>query len=466
VIPTMMANGGFLELSPRERLAALLDEGCLAELAGPFDRLYSPWLLLQGATPQSDDGVVVVRGQIGGKDVVGIAIEGAFEGGSVGEVGGAKIAKALELAAESCRHGAPVAALLLLETGGVRLQEATLGLAAIAAIQTAILALRTYAPVVALIAGPVGCFGGMSLAAELCSYILGTPHGRLGMNGPEVIEQEAGADEIDAGDRKAIWQMTGCEARRRDGWIDEVVQDDAKALRTAVCRAILAGPHRPERLTEPESKLEDLRRGFAAASKELQVRANVLGRGRAWLERLSEGKLQEASGARSVLAAEIALPGWVTGAVAIGIVPDAGSMLPRAAHGELGLEQGWALAAYLDHFVEEERLAGSRRPIIAVVDTPGQAFGRVEEERCISAAAAAAIEAYARARDRFWPMGCSPTISSRSPMSPSACMRWVRSPWRGSRGSLWPRCRRRRPGACRCRSPSSMRIVLASSIRS
>ncbi len=60
--------------------------------------------------------------------------------------------------------------------------------------QAAIVALRRHVPVVGVIAGMVGCFGGMSLAAALCSYLVVTKQGRLGMNGPEVIEQEAGID--------------------------------------------------------------------------------------------------------------------------------------------------------------------------------------------------------------------------------------------------------------------------------
>jgi biotin-independent malonate decarboxylase gamma subunit len=84
--------------------------------------------------------------------------------------------------------------------------------------------------------------------------------------------------------------------------------------------------------------------------------------------------------------------------LAISIVPDAASKLPRAATGELGLEQAWALAACIDQFIAEEEKAGTRRPLIAIVDTPGQAFGRIEEQRCISVAAASAVDAYARAR--------------------------------------------------------------------
>ncbi len=82
-----------------------------------------------------------------------IAIEGTFQGGSMGEVSGAKMAGALELAAEDNRNGVPTQAILCLETGGVRLQEANLGLAAIADIHAAIVDLRQYTPVIGIIAG-------------------------------------------------------------------------------------------------------------------------------------------------------------------------------------------------------------------------------------------------------------------------------------------------------------------------
>ena len=76
-----------------------------------------------------------------------------------------------------------------LETGGVRLQEANLGLAAIADIHAAIVDLRRYTPVIGIVAGTVGCFGGMSIAAALCSYLIVTREARLGLNGPQVIDR-------------------------------------------------------------------------------------------------------------------------------------------------------------------------------------------------------------------------------------------------------------------------------------
>ena len=245
-----LARPSFIELCARERARAILDPGTFRELAGPFDRLKSPWLPLQGIVAQADDGVVIARGSIGGQSAVVASIEGAYQGGSVGEVSGAKLAGALELALRDSRLGRPVRPVLLLETGGVRLQEANLGLAAIAEVHAAIVALRRHVPVVAVVAGLVGCFGGMSLAAALCSRLIVTRQARLGMNGPEVIEQEAGLAELDASDRALVWRLMGGEQRQATGFADVIVEDDTEALGAEVRRAFAAttSPPRSEQV--------------------------------------------------------------------------------------------------------------------------------------------------------------------------------------------------------------------------
>ncbi|RIL15635.1 biotin-independent malonate decarboxylase subunit beta [Acinetobacter baumannii] len=243
-IESLLNKQDFIELSARERAKALLDEGTFRELLDPFARVMSPWLVKQNIVPQADDGMVIAKGSIQEQPVVLISIEGLFQGGSLGEVGGAKIAGALELAVEDNLKGIPTAAILLLETGGVRLQEANLGLAAIAEIQAAIVNLRQYQPVIAVVAGSVGCFGGMSIAAGLCSYILMTQEGRLGLNGPQVIEQEAGVQEYNAKDRPFIWSITGGNQRFTSGLADAYVDDDRQKIRQQVIDYLTQGvPH-------------------------------------------------------------------------------------------------------------------------------------------------------------------------------------------------------------------------------
>ncbi|MFX9651030.1 biotin-independent malonate decarboxylase subunit beta [Acinetobacter baumannii] len=243
-IESLLNKQDFIELSARERAKALLDEGTFRELLDPFARVMSPWLVKQNIVPQADDGVVIAKGSIQERPVVLISIEGLFQGGSLGEVGGAKIAGALELAVEDNLKGILTAAILLLETGGVRLQEANLGLAAIAEIQAAIVNLRQYQPVIAVVAGSVGCFGGMSIAAGLCSYIVMTQEGRLGLNGPQVIEQEAGVQEYNAKDRPFIWSITGGNQRFASGLADAYVDDDRQKIRQRVIDYLTQGvPH-------------------------------------------------------------------------------------------------------------------------------------------------------------------------------------------------------------------------------
>jgi malonate decarboxylase beta subunit len=240
----LLNQQSFIELNARERVKALLDENSFRELLDPFARVMSPWLMKQNIVPQADDGVVVAKGTIQQQPVVMISIEGIFQGGSLGEVGGAKIAGALELAAEDNRNGIPTTAILLLETGGVRLQEANLGLAAIAEIHAAIVDLRQYRPVIGVIAGSVGCFGGMSIAAGLCSYLIMTQEGRLGLNGPQVIEQEAGVQEYDSKDRPFIWSMTGGQQRAASAMIDAFVEDDREQIKQNIQNFMNQGvPH-------------------------------------------------------------------------------------------------------------------------------------------------------------------------------------------------------------------------------
>jgi malonate decarboxylase beta subunit len=248
-----LARKSFVELNARERAQALLDEGSYRELLGPFERLESPWLLPQGVVPQADDGLIVARGKIRGTDSVILAIEGQFQGGGIGEVSGAKIAAALDLALEDAKKGHPIQVVLLLETGGVRLQEANLGLEAIAEINSSLIALRQHVPVVGVIAGMVGCFGGMSITASLCSYLIMTREARLGLNGPEVIEEQSGIEEFDSKDRQLIWGVNGGEQRHATGFADYLAEDDVEAIKECIAEAFgrgIPGTHRSEQVDD------------------------------------------------------------------------------------------------------------------------------------------------------------------------------------------------------------------------
>ncbi|GAC1418898.1 MAG: biotin-independent malonate decarboxylase subunit beta [Candidatus Velthaea sp.] len=230
-----LARVSFAEATPRERLAGLLDEGSFREVLEPFERLRSPYLAAHGLVAQFDDGVVAGRGRLDGAEIAAVAVDGRFLGGSIGEIGGAKIAAILELA-----HAG---ALIAFDTGGIRLQEANLGILAIAEICDAVVALRARAPVIAVIAGRVGAYGGMSIVASLCSHIIMSEGARFGLNGPDVVEQEAGIIEFDARDRPRVWQLTGGARRTAQGHADVLVPDDVAAIAVAVRLAFAASPN-------------------------------------------------------------------------------------------------------------------------------------------------------------------------------------------------------------------------------
>ena len=262
----------YIELNGRARAQSLLDQGTAKELVGPFDRVMSPWLPMQGVAPQFDDGCIVMKGRIAGKPAVVISFEGAFQGGSIGEVSGAKTTAALDLATQDSQAGNATAAVLLLETGGVRLQEANLGLAAVAEVISSALTLRQYAPVITVVAGTVGCFGGMALAAGVSSYIVMTRKARLGLNGPEVIEQESGRDEFDSADRALIWAIHGGEQRVGMGLADAMVEDSVDDVCATVRKYVSAG--RPAKCRSEEVSL--FRERIAALDTSQQIDPLVL----------------------------------------------------------------------------------------------------------------------------------------------------------------------------------------------
>ena len=414
-----LARRSFLEGDALDRARALLDPDGIRVLCGPFDRLESPWLEPQGIVPQADDGVVIARGTLDGRPAVIASIEQGFQGGGTGEVSGAKISQALRLAAGASRAGAPTAAVLLLETGGVRLQEANLGLNAVAEICSAVLDLRPLAPVIGVVAGEVGCFGGMSIAAGLCTRLIITPQGRIGLNGPAVIEQEAGIDEFDAGDRALIWSIDGGEQRTAIGLADKLVGDDRDLIRSAVIEAVAAGvppagSHRSERIDVLGSRLvsfdpqnpptaTELQRSWGpmfepvdgAEPSKAAVSSATVSRGRQWVAALAA--TEPVAVIPSVIRADSA------DATYLAVVPDPRNPFHRARNGEVGLSESWALAASIDELISSDAAVDRKRAVVAVVDLPSQAYGRVEETAGLHQFIASTVDAYHRARNAGHP---------------------------------------------------------------
>jgi malonate decarboxylase beta subunit len=115
---------------------------------------------------------------------------------------------------------------------------------------------------------------------------------------------------------------------------------------------------------------------------------DVSGRGAAWTHALAAGDIQRVDGA--VLAADCHLGGDV--ARLLCVVEDPTSPYLRARHGEVGVRESLLLAGAV------RTATADRMPLVAVVDVPSQAYGRLEETVGIHLAVAAAVDAYAAAR--------------------------------------------------------------------
>ncbi len=227
----------YLECNARERIARVFDPGSFEEFLPPTARVISPHLAQLDAPVSFDDGVIVGRALLDGKVVFGAAQEGGFMGGAVGEVHGAKLVGMLERAVAEGAH----AVLLLLESGGVRLHEANAGLIAVSEVMRAMLGVRAAGiPVVVIIGGANGCFGGMGIAARCANAIVMSEEGRLAMSGPEVIETAHGVEEFDSRDRALVWRTTGGKHRYLLGDCQMLVADTVDAFRAAALEAIAA----------------------------------------------------------------------------------------------------------------------------------------------------------------------------------------------------------------------------------
>ncbi len=231
-------NVDWYEASARHRLTTLLDHGSFIEFMGPTERVVSPHLDLFDLPKQFDDGMVVGRGQFDGKPVLAAAQEGRFMGGAFGEVHGAKLVGLLRAALDV----KPDAVLVLFDTGGVRLQEANAGELAIAEIMRALLDARAVGvPVIGLIGGRAGCYGGGGLISGCCSGLVVSEQGRISVSGPEVIETNRGVEEFDSRDRALVWRTMGGKNRRLLGVADAYADDDVESFRAATLE-LLASP--------------------------------------------------------------------------------------------------------------------------------------------------------------------------------------------------------------------------------
>ncbi|MBF6227410.1 acyl-CoA carboxylase subunit beta [Nocardia abscessus] len=195
--------------SARERVRALLDPGSFIEMGA---------LVRQPGTPGAmyGDGVVTGRGRIDGRPVVVIAHDQTVFGGSVGEMFGRKVAKALDFAtANAC----PVVAIN--DSGGARIQDAVTSLAWYALMSRRQERLSGFVPQVSIMLGK--CAAGSVYAPVNTDILIATEKSYMFVTGPEVIKEVTG-EEV------TMEELGGAQAQAANGTIHHVAATEQEAF--------------------------------------------------------------------------------------------------------------------------------------------------------------------------------------------------------------------------------------------
>ena len=174
------------KLTARERLDLLFDEGSFEELDAFAQHRATEFGLAEQKS--LGDAVVTGYGRVNGRLTFAYSQDFTVLGGSLSEVVGKKICKAMDLAANS---GAPMVGLI--DSGGARIQEGVLSLAGYADIFLRNVRSSGVIPQISVILGPAA--GGATYSPALTDFIFmvkGT--GQMYITGPDVIRAVTGEE--------------------------------------------------------------------------------------------------------------------------------------------------------------------------------------------------------------------------------------------------------------------------------
>ena len=183
-----------MRITARRRLDLFLDESGRTELfpdLETIDRLkfkdkkrYRDRLTTAQKSTGEKDAIIAYRGTLHGLDVVAVAFEFNFHGGSMGYAVGEKFTRAAGVALE---NGIPL--ICFAASGGARMQEALISLMQMAKTSAVIERLKAAGvPYVSVMTDPI--YGGVSESLALLGDInVAEPDARAGFAGPNIIEQ-------------------------------------------------------------------------------------------------------------------------------------------------------------------------------------------------------------------------------------------------------------------------------------
>ena len=198
------------QTTPRERIAALLDEGsfveigALAKTPGVADAVYS-------------DGVVTGYGRIDGRPVCIYAHDKTVYGGSVGETFGRKVVEVMEMA---IKIGCPIIGIQ--DSGGARIQDAVTSLAMYSEISRRQLPLSGRSPQISIMLGKSA--GGAVYAPVTTDFVIAVEgQTEMYVTGPAVIREVTGEDVTSA-------ELGGARQQELNGNISAVLPSEEEAF--------------------------------------------------------------------------------------------------------------------------------------------------------------------------------------------------------------------------------------------
>jgi len=239
-----LQDKSFYQATARERAFGLVDRGTFKEFLGPRDKMVSPHLLILGEALEFDDGIVVGVGKIKKHPVFVVSQQGKYVGGALGEVNGAKMSYTLKLALETYdrmkkKYGEvpeerkPIC-IVSYDSGGVRLHEANAGLLMHSECMEMFYKFQNKVPNFSLCGSTIGAYGAQGFVCMSADVVIANDYGRIGLTGPDVIQQEIGRDEFDASDRALIWRTMGARSKYILGDVDYLIKDTIGEFRTKV----------------------------------------------------------------------------------------------------------------------------------------------------------------------------------------------------------------------------------------
>ena len=192
----------------RQRINSLLDENSFVEIGGLVTARNTDFNLKQEETPS--DGVVTGYGVIDGNLVYVYSQDASVLGGSIGEMHAKKIVRLYDLAIKT---GSPVIGLI--DSAGLRLQEATDALNAFGEIYLKQVEASGVVPQITAIFG--SCGGGLALIPSITDFtFMESEKAKLFVNSPNALEGNY-KEKCDTSSAK--WQST--EAGNVDVVADE-----------------------------------------------------------------------------------------------------------------------------------------------------------------------------------------------------------------------------------------------------